>query len=644
MIEVYDLETLAECFTYTGKDIDTGKVSQFVISKWRDDSQTLLEHLKKLKGQIGYNNLAFDYPILHYFMTNFGSLSQLPDLCRDLYDRSQLVINVPDTDRFKYQIPEWVMLIPQLDLFKVWHYDNKNKSCSLKKLQVSMNYPNVLDMPIRHNAKLEESDINRILEYNLNDVESTYQFYLKTVTLGKCALRNSIRDKYGLQCRNWNNGKIGEQLILKLYCDKTGQDRQDVKQMRTKRSFIELKDCIPNGINFKTKEFTNLLSKFANKVINVESIKSDKQDNKVARVLFNNCLIDYALGGVHGVTKSGVYVSDDSYIIESLDVSSLYPNLPIVYNFYPEHLGVEFLNVYRDGIVNVRLAEKAKPKHLQDKAIIDGLKESANIPYGKSNEANSFLYDPLFTMKTTVAGQLVITMLAERLSEIPDSTLLMMNTDGLEIMIPKQYHQTYLDICKQWENEIKLTLEFNQYQKICIRDINNYTCIDINGKIKNKGAFEVDKVVGSEPAYHKDNSFRIVPLAVQEYFLKSIPIEKTIRQHSNIYDFCGCQRFKSDSYGEIRYAIKGSDGNYYGRREEQQKTVRYYISNKGSSFHKVYPEKDKESQIHVGYQVTIFNKFIEKPFETYDINYKFYENECRKIIEQVEDKQMSLFE
>ncbi len=54
--------------------------------------------------------------------------------------------------------------------------------------------------------------------------------------------------------------------------------------------------------------------------------------------------------------------------------------------------------MYRDNIVNVRLGEKAKPKSEQDKTIIDGYKEAANIPYGKSNEINSFLYNPLNQM------------------------------------------------------------------------------------------------------------------------------------------------------------------------------------------------------------------------------------------------------
>jgi len=76
---------------------------------------------------------------------------------------------------------------------------------------------------------------------------------------------------------------------------------------------------------------------------------------------------------------------------------------------------------------------------------------------------------------------------------------------------------------------------------------------NINKKIKSKGFFEINKVVGSEPAYHKDNSFRVIPLALQEYFVNNIPVEKTIYNHTNIYDFCGRQKFKGQDYGIIKF-------------------------------------------------------------------------------------------
>lgn len=161
--------------------------------------------------------------------------------------------------------------------------------------------------------------------------------------------------------------------------------------------------------------------------------------------------------------------------------------------------------------------------------------------------------------------------------------------------------------------------------------------VTTSGKCKYKGAFEVDKVVGSEPAYHKDNSFRIIPLAISEYFTKGISIETTIKNHTNIYDFCGRQKFTRDSYGQIHYL--GNDG---ATCEKQQKNVRYYISNKGVTFYKYY-NKGTNEVINKGYQVSIFNDFVDKKWEDYNINYNFYIKEAMKIVNEIEDKQLSLF-
>lgn len=642
---VYDIETLASCWTYTAINIDTQEVVQYVLHKNRFELLELVVHLQQCKGHIGFNNLNFDYPIIHKLLVNWKQwLAKYRDdqelIITELYQEAQRIISEQNKIQFNtiVAIKDSEVLIPQLDLFKIWHYNNKARSTSLKALEISMNYPNVMEMPISHtrdDISLEE--IPSILEYNLNDVLATYEFYKKTVDLGKIDLRKKIISKFNLPCLNWNNGKIGEQLILKLYCDKTKSNPWEIKKLRTHVNIINLKDCIPSNISFNTNSFQNVFNSFYNKTINILTVKQDKS-SKVTSILYKNCIIDYGLGGVHGITKSDIYESNDEYVIKTADVASLYPNLPIAFNFYIQHLGPIFLEVYKDNIIDVRLSEKAKPKKEQDKAIVDGYKEAANVPYGKSNEINSFLYDPLYTMKTTVSGQLCLSILIERLGEnIPNLDLLMFNTDGFEVKIPRKYESLYFEICSNWEKQFKLVLEFDTYSKMWIRDVNNYGCITNEGKIKNKGCFEVDKVIGGEPAYHKDNSFKVVPIALQEYFIKGIPIEETILNHTNIYDFCGRQKFKSDSYGQIHYLKDDKE-----IVEKQQKNVRYYISNKGANFIKYY-NKGTSEVINKGYQVTIFNNFVEKPIEKYDINYKFYIIEAQKEINNIKTNQLSLF-
>lgn len=638
---VDDIETLASCFTYSDIDINTEEVNQFVLHEDRFELHEFITYLKTLEGQITFNGLNFDYPIIHFIINNYGNwcLLQMSKsyIISEIYNEAQRIIEVQNQKVFtkSVSIPTKEVLIKQLDLFKLWHFNNKARSTSLKALEISMNYPNVMEMPFHHsrtNIRLDE--IDSILEYNLNDVLATYEFYKKS--LEKNIVRKDIKTKYGLECTNWNNGKIGEELILKLYCEKTGKNYWDIKKLRSPRNSINLKDCIPNNINFSSKEFNELLDFYKRSIV-TETKGSISKD-----VIYKGIKYTYGTGGVHAAIRPGLYKSDKEYIIKSLDVASLYPNIPIVYGFYIEHLGKEFLEVYKNDIVDIRLAEKAKPKNIQNKAIIDGLKESANIPYGKSNDENSFLYDPLYCLKTTITGQLLISMICERLSNIPDSQMLMVNTDGCEIRIPRKYEILYNDICKQWELETRLVLEYTNYEKMWIADINNYGCLDFKGKIKNKGRFEVEKVIGSEPAYHKDNSFKIIPLAIQEYFVNNVLVEDTIRKHTNIYDFCGRQKFGHDSLGEIHSIKYDINSSPYDSIEIQQKNTRYYISTSGSRFIKRY-KKGSSEVIHKDYKVTIFNKYIYKDIKDYNINFQYYIKEAYKEINQIESKQLNLF-
>lgn len=268
-------------------------------------------------------------------------------------------------------------------------------------------------------------------------------------------------------------------------------------------------------------------------------------------------------------------------------------------------------------------------------SISDAFKLSLNSVYGKSNDKYSFLMDPMYTMKTTLNGQLMLSMLCEKLA-LKGFTILMVNTDGLECIVSKNREDEYYSICKEWENYTKLSLEWVNYTKLFVRDINNYISISDKGKIKYKGSYVIDKEL------HQDNSFKIVSIALSAYFTKGVPIEETIKKHTNIYDFCGRQKFVGQDYGETHGIIIDEITNLPIKQIiKQQKNTRYYISNPGVTFIKQY-KKGTNAFINKGWQVTIFNKYIEKPIKEYNIDYSFYVKECLKEIDQIENKQLQL--
>jgi len=637
-IEVYDLETLASCFTYTGFDINTHKITQFVLHKDKFELLELIEHLQSLHAQIGFNNIGFDYPILHYILENFkNSWFNKYESCKEqiitsIYKEAQRIIEIQNlNDPSKSAvIQDKDTKIQQVDLFRIWHYNNKARMTSLKALEISMNYPNVMDMPIDHSIKnISLEDVKLILEYNLNDVLATYEFYKKSKD--KIELRKSIKNKYKLPCINYSDSKIGEALLLKLYCDELNLDPREIKNLRTKRDCIYVRDIIFDYIKFESKEFINLLEYF--KVVEVRETKNAFKKS----VIYKGFQYDYGTGGIHGCIKPGVYESNEDYIIIDADVASLYPNVAIKNKLFIEHLGKTFIELYDKDIVQ----ERIRAKKAGEMSISDALKLSANSVYGKSNDKFSFLYDPQYTMATTINGQLLLTMLAESLvNNIKNITMIQANTDGITVKIPKNQQDIYYKLCKEWETKTNLELEYVDYSKMIIKDVNNYIAVSTKGKIKYKGAFEIDKVVGNEPAYHKDNSFRIIPLAISEYFINNKNIKDTILNHTNIYDFCGRQKFSRDSYGEIHYISRNSSEITI---EKQQKNVRYYISKSGKKFVKQYSKGSSEI-INKGYDVEIFNKYIEKEMNDYKIDYSFYIREVNKIIDILKPSQINLIE
>lgn len=614
-VYVYDIETLSNCFTYTALDKDSDELIQFVIWKNRNDIIPFLQHLTLCRGMIGFNNINFDYPVIHYIIQERNKLVQMDGdkIAKLIYKKAQSIISqeysaIKDEDVF----------VPQLDLFRIWHYDNKARMTSLKKLEIALNFPNVQDMPYSHEHKVtKESEIQEILDYNLNDVEATKLFYTKT--LDKLELRKGLMKKYGLNCLNYPDSKIGEQLMLKLYCQATNQSEEVIKRKRTNRTLFKFSQCIPPYIKFSTPEFNELL-KYLKSIEVTELKESFKYSFEYKGFVF-----DLGTGGIHGCVKAGVYQSTDNQIIIDADVASLYPSLAITLNLYPEHLGSEFAEIYEKGIVAPRLEAKKNG----DKVMADGFKLSANSVYGKSNSEYSFLCDPLYTLKTTLGGQLALCMLSEMLMiRVPNLTMLQINTDGLTVSIPMEHRRLYWDICREWEEKTKLILEYVAYSQMIIRDVNNYIAVaQKTGKVKYKGTFKPNHEMIKDGEYHKSLSQGIVSLAVADYFMKGIPVETTIKENKDIYLFC--KTFNAT------HGWKCETVDSQGNIETQQKTNRYYISTNGRTFRKLKDERVIEIEAG-GTLVTIFNKFEEKPFEEYNINYDYYINECFKIIHKID--------
>ena len=231
-------------------------------------------------------------------------------------------------------------------------------------------------------------------------------------------------------------------------------------------------------------------------------------------------------------------------------------------------------------------------------------------------------------------------MLAEQLVDNIDIEMIQINTDGLTFRVKNTDKDKMFQICKDWEKQTNLILEYVRYKKMIVRDVNNYIAEDENGYVKYKGCFEIDKKIGNEPAIHKNNSQRIVPIALKEYFINNIPVSETIKNHNNIYDFCiGRKKQKEQSY-----VLLSSRQNVI----LNDKIIRYYISNTNYKLFKTYNNKKdrKPEKINKGFNINLFMNYYQS--DNYNINYEYYIQECYKIINSVnkkliDNKQLNLF-
>ena len=622
---IFDLETL-DVFTATYLDRDSDETRIFVIDNELDDRELMFEFLdNEVAGLVGFNSINFDAQILEYMYRN-------PDCTAgDIRRYAQIITS--DNDRMN-DVPEWRLRHKHLDLYRIHHFDNKNKRTGLKWCEFSMDLENIEDMPSDGEG---ENWLQMILSYNLNDVIATKELYKRTISM--IELRKQLTKMYGINLINASDSKIGSELTLKLYCQKTGKNIKDVRSMRTYRKSIKIGDIIFPYVKFNSDIFNLVLNHFKN--LEIKDTKSGSEFS----VNYKDFQFDYGSGGIHGSISNSIVESDKEYVIIDADVSSLYPSIAIVNGLYPRHLGREFVDIYNQEIVVPRLIAKKEG----NKVLADGFKLAANSVYGKSNDVYSWLYDPQYTMATTINGQLLLTMLAEMLMEIDDSKLIQINTDGLTMKIHRDDLNQYYEICEKWMKITNLELEYVEYSKMIIFDVNNYLAFYTNGKYKAKGRCEFEDI-----PLHKNKSFAIIPRAFYEYHKNNVEPVEFITNHNNIYDFCaGVKSKRSDKRGGNWYQLHWIENGDY-KTKKLSKTVRYYVSNKGATLIK---HSEDGSQSHVeapvrkgtrilkDWKVTYFNKSVKhNDFSKYDIDYTYYISKVNEWITDIKDKkQLSLF-
>ncbi|MEK5156550.1 hypothetical protein MHH91_10930 [Bacillus sp. FSL K6-2819] len=497
----YDFEVFKHNWMVVLIDYDTKKGKVIV-----DDVDELKRFYKLFKDDIwiGYNSRMYDQYILKGILLGMNPYYISSRIINDNVKGFNVV-------REGYKIP-----LNNFDITTGFH--------SLKQLEGFMGSRiKESSVPFDIARVLTEKEIKEVVEYCIHDVKQTIEVFDNKKEEFESQL--ALIEAFDLEMSMFTKTKAQLSAFI-LGAEKEG-NRGDEFELR-----------FPNTL--KIEKYKHIVDWYRNPE-NLDYKKKLKVDVAGVPHIF-------AWGGLHGALPK----YKDEGIILCCDVASLYPSIMIEYDYISRNVKnpLKYTEI-RD--TRLELKRKKDPKQAPYKIVL-------NSTYGAMKDQYNPLYDPLMANNVCLAGQLLLLDLIEKIE--PYCKLIQSNTDGLFMKVEKESDIDLIkEVAKEWETRTRLDLEWDVYEKIYQKDVNNYIIIDKDHKYKSKGAY-VKKL------NNLDYDLPIVNKAMIEYFTKDIPVEKTINECDQLREF---QKISKVS-NKYMYAL-------YGEERLPEKVLRVFASN-----------------------------------------------------------------
>ena len=624
---VFDIEVLKNVFTCTCKNTDTKQITVFELSPRRVDIQGLVTFFYEDYYFVGYNNIHYDNPILNYiimlYREHYFNRYSTRELTESIFRMSQLVID-KNSDFDLWKEYKYARNFLSIDLLTMLY--SKALRVSLKEMQVTMQYKNVEEFVVDWHQDLPEKDIDRLISYNINDVESTEELLYRCKDL--LELRIETEKDFGLPCLSLDRVNLGDRLLQLKVMEKTGLNKKQLENMKSPANYVDLEKVIFPWIKFESP----ILQKKLTDMKNQHNVSPGRK-GYINTFMFGEMKVTIGVGGIHGDNGTCIIKPNEDELLLDSDVNSLYPSLMRMYHLYPpklkDVLGQIFPQIIDDRLEFKRTGQKNKNETY--KYMLNGVS-------GKMQDETSWLFSPFTVMQVRINGQLLLLMLAERLLKL-GCKLYQINTDGILYKLKKSKYEELQQVLKEWEKLTMLTLETEEFTQFYQLAINDYFGVEPNNKIKKKGFFLTDIELG------KGLTPKIIPEAIINYFVHNIPVEDTIKSCKDICKFL--QAEKTGKQWTVEY-----------NEQIQQRINRFYVSNSGYYLWKwkLDDTGKKSYQIMLkDHGVRLHNKFYSdedlqwkysqgETFQSiYDIDYQYYINQCIKVIEKLKPKQLNLF-
>ena len=618
---ILDIETYLEVTLYCFYDFYSDECIIFEVSKNKNELKEIYEFITKQKLRIiTFNGIHFDSVITNYIIQQYNKLSRLSnlDFCAEIHRAAQVIItsndNFHEFSKYKYH-----KLYEEIDVFLLISKGLRiSKKISLKFYAYNLDM-DIMEMPVFHGkVGLTDDEIDLVRVYVKQDVNVTKELALKKKE--EINLRFWIRKEYGLDCLSWDAPKIASELLLDSYCKSTlpqGIRLYDYKkQVRDRRyikpSNIKLGDFIPD-ILFKTQQFQELYDRICN------SYNTFSEEIIVRNPDGSNIKITLGVGGIHSVNDCDKYSSNTISTVYTQDIGSMYPTNIENYGYVSPELGTIMLNIYSD-IKKQRFQAKKDKEKVKDTF----LKLILNAFSGLIDNQYSWLYAPEQALGLRITGQLQLIKMTEMLIEHGIS-IKSKNTDGLEVIVPNDKVSIYTELLEKHAKYFDLVWETDTYKFINYKSVNDYIAVTDNDKVKVKGEYVYEKQLEGS------NEFLIIPIALKEFYINNIPVATTVKNHTNIFDFCLGKKI------DRQYSV-------YHNGIKVQQLNRVFVSKKGAYLYKQKSTKSTMENVLKETPVCIYNTPDGKTPQELQVDFNYYIKKINeKILAMNNMNQMFLF-
>lgn len=597
---VFDIECYENYFLIAFTSLASGKVIYFERTPNHDFNADKLRWIINTFCLVSFNGINYDMPILALALAG-KSTSQLK------YATNEIIVNGSRPSDVLRTFKVKKLNTNHIDLIEV-----APLRASLKIYGGRLHAPRMQDLPFNPEVILSPQQMAIVRWYCVNDLTNTA--ILHESLKEQINLRESMGNEYKMDLRSKSDAQIAEAVIA--------EEIERLNGCRAQRPVIEpgtrYKYKIPHFITYQSGLMNWALDivRNANFIVSEDGNVGMPEELKALRLEIAGGVYRMGIGGLHSSEQCAAHYADANTLLIDRDVTSYYPYIILNQGLYPQHLGPNFLKVYRT-LVERRISAK----HAGNKVIADSLKITINGSFGKLGSRYSVLYAPDLLIQVTVTGQLALLMLIERL-ELAGIHVVSANTDGIVIKCPTARQAECDAIVKQWEADTAFETEDTQYLAVFSRDVNNYIAVKKKfDKATKQWLYEADgcKTKGAyaspeKPSdrLHKNPTNEVCVDAVLALLTKGTPIMTTVRSCTDIRKFVSV---RTVSGGAVK------DGVFLG------KSIRWYYA-AGEEGEIVYAKNGNKVPRSDGAKPVMD---IPAAFPQ-DVDYEWYEREAERML------------